>query len=105
MRSKRIKDMLMPRLATKFSITAAISLLGIGAAFAAGSCQTTQSQCFDTKTKQTRTCTTKTCTDDSGKIVSSETIIEQQGAGVPSKPTGGEVSKQPPGTSGAKENR
>jgi hypothetical protein len=82
----------MRKLATKLSMTAAISLVGIGGgfdtAFAAESCQTTQSQCYDTKTKQTRTCTTQTCTDANGKVTSSSTIIEQQG-------TGGTTSTKP----------
>jgi hypothetical protein len=62
--------------------TAALSLLALAVTISqamALRCSTSQSRCFDTKTKEWRTCTTKVCLDDKGTIVSTETLVELKG--------------------------
>lgn len=91
---------------TTFSLTVAsvVSLLflwgGPAPVLAAVTCQTSQGICHDAKTGETRNCTTKVCTDEKGKVVSTETVVEKKGSkgtGASTGPTKPPVPPHPAG--------
>ena len=71
------------RLAAMAAGSLLISAAWLGPALAL-KCQTSSGSCYDTKTKEYRKCTTKVCTDETGTVVSTETVVEKQGV-VPPK--------------------
>jgi hypothetical protein len=70
--------------------TVAVSLLllagWVDPVLAETKCQTSEGTCFDTRTKEYRKCTTKVCTDETGKVLSTETEIYMEGGSRTSKP-------------------
>ena len=78
------------RASLNLAMTAAVSLLALAGGVkpaAALKCTNTTYKCVDAVTKQVRTCTTTTCTNDTGDIVSIDTVVEKQGdTGAPPKP-------------------